>query len=148
MKISETMSRDVKLAAPSQTIREAAHMMADIDAGSIPVAENDQLVGMITDRDIAVRAVARGLGPDTRVREVMSPNILYCFEDQDVSDVVNNMGDIQVRRLPVLNRQKRLVGIVSVGDLAKTKATKAVGEALGEISKPGGPHCQSGDGVQ
>ena len=148
MRISEAMTREVKLATPAQTIREAARMMADIDAGALPVGDNDQLVGMITDRDIAVRAVARGLGPDTKVREVMSPNILYCFEDQNIEDIAHNMSDIQVRRLPVLNRDKRLVGIVSLGDFAKPETAVAAGAAVVGISKIGGPHCQSGDGME
>src|SRR6266576_4784244 len=118
MNVSKYMTRDVQLATPTQTIREAARMMAEIDAGSLPVQEDDRLVGMITDRDIAVRAVAQGKSPDTPVQDVMSREVLYCFEDQEVKEIARNMGDVKVRRLPVVNRDKRLVGIISVGDLA------------------------------
>ena len=95
-------------------------MMAEIDAGALPVGENDRLVGMITDRDIAVRAVADGKGPDTPIREIMTTEVKYCFEDDEIDEVALNMADIQVRRLPVLNDQKRLVGIISLGDIALT----------------------------
>ena len=101
MKISKCMTRDVQLASPTQSIRDAAKMMADIDAGSLPVGQDNRLVGMITDRDIAVRAVAEGKSPDTPVREVMSQEVLYCFDDQDLEDIAQNMSDVKVRRLPV-----------------------------------------------
>lgn len=144
MIISETMTRDVKLVAPTQSIREAAKLMADLDAGALPVTEGDRLVGMITDRDIAIRAIASGRGPETLIRDVMTQDIKYCFEDQTVEEVVHNMGDIRVRRLPVLNRDKRLVGIVSIGDIATSgKSDKNVGSALSGISRPGGEHSQS-----
>lgn len=141
MRVSEAMSRDVRLANPGQSIRDVAKIMADIDAGSVPVSENDRLVGMITDRDIAIRAVAAGKGPDTPVREVMSREVKYCFDDEDLDHVAQNMGDIRVRRLPVVNREKRLVGIVSLGDVA-TKESEVAGKAVQEISQPGGPHSQ------
>src|SRR2546423_11802471 len=99
MKISKCMTRDVQLANPTQTIQEAAKMMADIDAGVLPIGEDDRLVGMITDRDIAIRAVAEGKTPDTPIREIMSSEVLYCFEDQELEDVARNMADIKVRRL-------------------------------------------------
>jgi CBS domain-containing protein len=135
MRIRDVMSRDVKLASPNDTVKEAAEMMAEIDAGSLPVGENDRIVGMVTDRDIALRAVAKGKAPDEcRVRDIMSPEIKYVFEDESVDDLVRNMGDLQLRRLPVLNRDKRLVGIVSLGDLALAKKAKA-GEALKEVAK-------------
>jgi CBS domain-containing protein len=143
MNISECMSRDVKLVTPGQNIREAARLMADIDAGILPVADNDRLVGMITDRDIAVRAVANGKSPDCPVREVMSQQVLYCYEDESVEDVARNMGEQQVRRLPVVNRQKRLVGIVSLGDLSHDSGRESAGEAISQISAPGGQHSQS-----
>lgn len=143
MLVSELMTRDVRLAAPNDTIERAATMMGEVDAGAIPVGENDRLVGMITDRDIAVRAVAQGKSPMTTVREVMSSNVKYCFEDEAIEDVARNMGDIQVRRLPVLNRDKRLVGIVSLGDLAVQHASQA-SVALSNISEPGGQHTQTG----
>jgi CBS domain-containing protein len=146
MRVSETMSRDVQIANPNHSIRDAANIMSAIDAGALPVGENDRLVGMITDRDIAVRAIALGKGPDTPVRDVMSQEVKYCFEDDDLDLVAQNMADIKVRRLPVLNRQKRLVGIVSLGDLALTDSGGNAGEALCGISEPGGAHSQSSDG--
>ena len=91
MKVSKYMTRDVQLATPTQTIREAARMMGEIDAGSLPVQEDDRLVGVITDRDIAVRAVAQGKSPDTPVRDVMSREVLYCFEDQEVKEIARNI---------------------------------------------------------
>jgi CBS domain-containing protein len=142
MKVSEAMSSKVKLASPQQTIREAARMMKEIDAGVLPVGDNDRLVGMITDRDIAVRAVAEGKGPDTPVSDVMSQEVKYCFEDEELDDVAHNMADIQVRRLPVLNREKRLVGMISLGDLAEAEGASPAGEALRGISRHGGQHQQ------
>jgi CBS domain-containing protein len=143
MKVAEAMTRDVKVLSPDQTICDAARLMAEIDAGAVPVGENDKLVGMITDRDIAVRAVAEHKTPDTKIRDVMSKEILYCFEDQDVKDVAQNMGDNQVRRLPVVSRDKRLVGIVSIGDLSKEARAATAGKAMADITKPGGPHTQT-----
>jgi CBS domain-containing protein len=143
MKVEAAMTRDVRLVKPDQTIREAAQLMADIDAGALPVTEDDRLVGMITDRDIAVRAVAQGKSPDTRIRDVMSPGILYCFDDQQLEDVSRNMGKNQVRRLPVINRDKRLVGILSLGDLASKEDPSAVGRTVSRVSEPGGRHSQT-----
>ncbi|HEX9302664.1 MAG TPA: CBS domain-containing protein, partial [Casimicrobiaceae bacterium] len=104
---------------------------------------DDHLVGMITDRDIAVRAVALGKSPDTTVGEIMSQEVLYCFDDQELEDVARNMGEIKVRRLPVLNRNKRLVGIVSLGDLARKEEPAVTVRAVNEISKPKGRHSQA-----
>lgn len=140
MRVQEAMSRDVRVVNPGQTIRDVAKMMDEIDAGAIPVGENDRLVGMITDRDIAIRAVARGKGPDTPVREVMSKDVKYCYEDEDLEHVAQNMGEIQVRRLPVMNRDKRLVGIVSLGDIAQREDAKTTGKTTAGVSKPGGKH--------
>jgi CBS domain-containing protein len=136
--VSEAMTRDVRVASPDHTLEAAARIMAEIDAGVLPVAENDRLVGMITDRDIAVRAVAQGKGPETRVREVMTPDVKYCFEDEPITHVAVNMGDLRIRRLPVLNREKRLVGILSVGDLAQVQGSQPAGQALAGISQPSG----------
>src|SRR5262245_32288378 len=119
MKVREAMTQDVCLATPDQTICDAARVMGQIDAGALPVEQDDRLIGVITDRDIAVRAVALGKSPETKVRDVMSREVLYCFEDQDLDAVIRNMGEIKVRRLPVLSRDKRLVGIISLGDLAR-----------------------------
>jgi CBS domain-containing protein len=142
MRVAKVMSRDVHVADPNETIRQAASTMAQIDAGVIPVGENDRLVGMITDRDIVVRAVATGKGLDTPVREVMTTDIKYCFEDEDLDHVAQNMAEQRVRRLPVLNHDKRLVGMLSVGDIALHQRRKA-GEALSGIARPGGPHSQT-----
>ena len=147
MRVSEAMTTDVQIANPDQSIQEAARMMAAIDAGVLPVSDNDRLVGVITDRDIAVRAVAKGLSPKTKVRDVMSNgNVMYCFEDEEIEDVAHNMGDIKVRRLPVLNRDKRLVGIISLGDIAMTDGPDSAGEAICAISEPGGMHSQADEG--
>jgi CBS domain-containing protein len=143
MRVGSCMTRNVQVAAPNQTLRDAAITMASLDAGVLPVGDNDRLVGMITDRDIAIRGVAEGKGPDAFVRDVMSTDVKYCFDDEEVDHVLKNMGDLQVRRLPVLNRDKRLVGIVSIGDLAVNGETVDAGTALGEISQPGGQHSQA-----
>ena len=142
MRVSEAMSRDVRVCTPGSSIRDCAKVMAEIDAGAIPVGESDRLIGMVTDRDIAIRAVAAGKGPDTPVREVMSADVKYCYEDEDLDHVAQNMSEIQVRRLPVVDRDKRLVGILSLGDLAM-KERKAAAKAVSGVSKPGGKHTQS-----
>lgn len=141
MKVSEAMSRDVRVADPTESIEDVARMMADQDVGSLPVGEGDRLVGMVTDRDIVVRAVAAGRGPGTKVRDVMSGNVKYCFDDEEIDAVSRNMGDIQVRRLAVLNREKRLVGILSLGDVA-INAPQVAGRTLGGVSRPAGDHNQ------
>ncbi|MBB4640543.1 CBS domain-containing protein [Rhizorhapis suberifaciens] len=143
MKVMECMSRDVRTVDAEEPIQEAATAMADIDSGILPVSKDEKLVGMITDRDIAIRAIARGRGPSTPVQEIMSNEVRYCFEDEDVDDVLDNMADIQVRRLPVVNRDKRLVGIVSLSDLATSAGPAHTGEALGEIARPSTIHSQS-----
>jgi CBS domain-containing protein len=144
MRVSECMTREVKLAGPNDTIAEAAKTMAQLDAGVLPVSENDRLVGMITDRDIAIRGVAQGKGPDARVGDVMNAEVKFCFDDQEVGDVLRRMGELQLRRMPVLNHDKRLVGIVSLGDLAANGQThEQAGDALCDISRPGGQHSQS-----
>jgi CBS domain-containing protein len=144
MRISEVMSRGVQLVNPHDTLSQAASMMRKLDAGALPVGENDKLVGMLTDRDIAIRAVAEGKGPDTRVREIMSAKVKYCFDDEDVGQVADNMAALQVRRLPVVNRDKRLVGIVSLGDLAREGSLPKSATALQGISQRGGQHNQTG----
>src|SRR5262249_20072669 len=146
MQVGEAMSNDVNIASPDQSIREAARMMADIDAGVLPVGEKDRLVGMITDRDIAIRAVAAGKGPDKPIRGGVSKGGKYCFEDDDLDEVARNMADIKLRRLPVLNGNKRLVGIISIADIALAEGPDPAGQALCGISEPGGEHSQSMDG--
>jgi len=144
MQVSTAMCNRVKIATPNQSIREAARLMAQIDAGVLPVGENDRLAGMLTDRDIAIRAVAAGKGPDTPVREVMTMEVKYCFEDDDLEDVAQEMAELKVRRMPVLNHDKRLVGILSLGDIARAAdEADTAGNALTSISEPGGEHCQS-----
>lgn len=137
------MTRDVAIAGPEQSIRDVAQMMGRLDAGAVPVGDDGRLVGIITDRDIAIRGVALGKGPDTKIRDVMSAEVKYCFDDEEVEHVLKNMGDLQVRRLPVLNREKRLVGIVSIGDLATNGETAEAGGALRDISRAGGEHSQT-----
>jgi CBS domain-containing protein len=144
MKVSQLMTRDVEIASPHETLEHVAKIMASLDAGIVPVGENDKLIGMITDRDIAIRGIAEGKGPDTKVGEIMTRDVKYCFEDDNVDEVTRNMGDIQVRRLPVVNREKRLVGILSLGDIAFERSGKGTGQALGRISQPGGQHSQTG----
>jgi CBS domain-containing protein len=141
MKVSECMSKDVQLATPTETVREAAGKMRKIDAGVLPVEDNDRLVGMITDRDIALRTIGEGKGPDTHVGDVMSKKVRYCFDDEELEAVSRQMGEFQVRRLPVLNREKRLGGILSLGDVSHAD-DKSSAKALRDISKPGGVHSQ------
>jgi len=144
MRVAEAMTRDVRVANPDQSITEVAKMMADCDCGALPVGENDRLVGMITDRDIVVRALAKGKDGKCKVRDVMSEDVKYCFDDDDLSSVAHNMGDIQVRRLPVVDHDKRLVGIVALGDIANTEGIKPAGEALCGISEPTSEHSATG----
>jgi CBS domain-containing protein len=141
MKVSECMSDGVELCSPDDDIRSVARMMREIDAGCMPVGENDRLVGMITDRDIAIRAVAEGMGPETKVRQVMSSSPRWCYEDEEIEDVSDQMAEFKIRRLPVLNRQKRLVGMISLGDVSLADGMSS-GRALHEISEPGGMHSQ------
>ena len=137
MNINQVMTRDVKVASPDESLQTAAQRMEQDDFGVLPVAENDRLVGMLTDRDITVRAVARGIAPDRcKVREVMSAEVKYVYEDELVEDAARNMKELQLRRLPVLNRDKRLVGIISLGDLAAKKPGPA-GDALRGITRDG-----------
>src|SRR3954462_12879993 len=143
MKVSEAMTRDVRVASPEETIRQAAKMMASLDAGVLPVGEDDHLIGMITDRDIAIRGIAQGKGPKTKGREVMTKDVKYCFDDQEVEEVTRNMANIQVRRLPVINHDKRLVGILSLSDIATSHEAIEAAEALSGISQPGGQHSQA-----
>lgn len=144
MKISECMTRDVETVKPDEPIRQAAQFMLRADAGSMPVCDGERLVGMLTDRDIAVRAVAEGRGPDTPVRDAMTPHVDYCYEDEEVEEVALKMSDAQVRRFPVVSREdKRLVGIVSLGDLTRGNHDEAAQIALEGVTDPGGDHSQS-----
>jgi len=141
MRVKDVMTRRVECVSPDTTLQEAANKMRELEVGPLPVCENDRLVGMITDRDITVRSVSDGHDPWTdKVREAMTPGIIYCFEDDDVAEASRLMKDNQVRRLVVLNRDKRLVGIVSLGDLAvKAGDDKLSGAALERLSEPAMP---------
>jgi CBS domain-containing protein len=143
MRISECMTPDVLTIRPDVRLSEAAKLMLEEDIGVLPVADDERLVGMLTDRDIAVRAIAAGLDGQARVRDVMSREVLYCFEDQEVDEVAQNMSDMQVRRLPVVNRRKRLVGIITTGDLAREVSAEACGAAMSGVAQPGGLHSQA-----
>jgi CBS domain-containing protein len=142
MKVSEVMTSDVQTVTPDQSAREAASFMLRAEAGSIPVTEGDKVIGMITDRDIAVRGVAEGRGPDTPVRELMTDHVICARRDDDVDDVARRMSEEQVRRLPVLDDDDRLCGIVSLGDLARESRGEEAHEALEGVSQPGGSHEQ------
>jgi CBS domain-containing protein len=135
MQVSDVMTPAVHYVHPEQTLREIAIFMADLDVGALPVGEKNRLVGMITDRDIVVRGLADGRDADAKVREVMTPFVRYCYADEKIDHVARNMGDIQVRRLPVLNRDKRLVGIVSLGDIANERGPGIAGEAILRVSE-------------
>ena len=135
-KLKDLMSRDVKVISPEMSIRDAAMQMREGDFGMLPVGENDRMIGTITDRDIAIRAVAKGMDSNTKVRDVMSDGIAWVFEDESVEDAAKRMSERQVRRLPVVDRNKRLVGIVALGDFAvESSEIKPAAEALSEISK-------------
>ena len=142
MKVSEVMTRDVQTVRPDQPVQEAASFMLSADAGSIPVTDGERLIGMITDRDIAVRGVAKGYGPDTPVREIMTGDVICARADEDVGDVASRMSEAQVRRLPVLDEDERLCGIVSLGDLSQQADEDCAAEALEGVSQPGGQHRQ------
>jgi len=139
MKVKEVMTRGAECIGPEATMQEAAERMKELDVGVLPVCDNDRLAGMLTDRDITVRSVSKGQDPwRDRVRDVMTEEVVYCFEDQDTEEAARLMKEKQIRRLPVLNRDKRLVGIVSLGDLAvQTGDDKMTGDTLEKVSQPG-----------
>ena len=138
MKISDIMSRDVQVARPEDTLRDAAETMARIDAGSLPVCDGRRLLGIVTDRDIVVRGLAKGLGADSTITQVMTEGVEYCFEDDDLVEVSDKMAASQIRRIPVVDRDKNLVGIVSLGDVAREARPAESGDVLEEVSQPGG----------
>jgi CBS domain-containing protein len=142
MKISDVMTTDVETVSADQTAQDAAKFMLRAEAGSIPVCDGDKVIGMITDRDIAVRGVAEGRGPDAPIRDLMTDGIVCAREDDDVQDVASKMSEAQVRRLPVLDAQDRLCGIVSLGDLSRQTDGGSAGQALEGVSQPGGRHEQ------
>ncbi|MEN8237106.1 MAG: CBS domain-containing protein [Pseudomonadota bacterium] len=141
MNVKEIMTENVDLLSPADSLEKASQLMRDDDIGAIPVREGDRLVGMLTDRDIAVRAVAEGReASSAQVKDAMSSPVLYCYENDSVEEVGRNMAKNQIRRLPVLNKEKRLVGMVSLGDLACKDSGHCAEEALRVISKPAQPH--------
>jgi CBS domain-containing protein len=133
--VKDVMTRNVKIIGPDQNLREAAMAMAKHDIGALPVGDHDRLIGLITDRDIAIKGVARGKSAETTVREVMCAGIRYCFEDEDVLAVADHMADLGVRRLPVVNRQKRLVGIISLSNICHVQGS-AGDTLLKGVAKP------------
>ncbi|MEO7634925.1 MAG: CBS domain-containing protein [Sphingomicrobium sp.] len=142
MKVSDVMTSKVETIRPDQTAQEAAAFMLSADTGSIPVTEGEKLVGIITDRDIAVRGIAKGHGPDTLVRDLMSADLVCARADDDVADVATRMSEAQVRRLPVIDHDERLCGVVSLGDLSREADSAAADTALKGVSQPGGEHRQ------
>lgn len=136
-KIKDVMTREVQVIGPDDTVRQAAQQMREGNFGLLPVQENDRMIGAISDRDIAIRVIADGKDGDTRVREVMSEGIVWAYEDDSVDHAAELMSEHQIRRLPIVNADKRLVGIMALGDVAvESTNAEAAGEALSEISKP------------
>lgn len=137
MNVREVMTADVYTVSADTSIFDIAELMRDEDIGVVPVVENDKLVGLVTDRDIVVRALADSRDPrHATARTVMSPNLVFCFEDQSVEEVLQNMGEQQVRRMPVVDRDRNLVGVVSIGDLSAAAPADRAGESLSQISQP------------
>lgn len=141
MRVADVMTKNVHVVSPQDTVAAVAQHMAENDIGFLPVGDDDRLVGMITDRDIVVRCVAHGRDANTRVADVMTSDVKYCFDDEELSDVAHNMGDEQVRRMPVVNRAKRLVGVISLADAAHADPSLA-GVGLQGVTEPGGTHNQ------
>ena len=140
MKINQIMTHNVEVIEPTGVLQEAAQKMERLNVGSLPVCNGQRLVGMITDRDITVRSVAQGQNPtQTQVSAVMTPELIYCYDDQDVKEAAELMERHQIRRLPIINRDKNLVGIVALGDLAVDASTRHSGEILEKVSEPAKP---------
>ncbi len=133
--IAEVMTTDVEVVRPEETLREAARAMADLDVGSLPVCDGRRMLGMVTDRDITIRGVAEGKGPDTPVRDVMTDDVVWCTDTDSVDEVLQQMSDAQVRRIPVVDKDRQLVGIVALGDIALEEEDD-VDETLRDISMP------------
>lgn len=139
MKLADIMTRDVTVVSPNDSVRRAAQVMDELNVGVLPVCDGQRIVGMVTDRDITVRVTAAGKNPeDSKVEEAMSTNVRWCFEDEDVESVIEKMGDSQIRRIPVVDRDHNLVGIVSLGDIA-VKSDEVAEQALEGISEPSEP---------
>lgn len=141
MDVKEIMTKDLDLLSPADSLEKAAQVMRDDDIGAILIREGDRLVGMLTDRDITIRAVAEGReASKTQIKDAMSAPILYCYENDSLKEAGENMAKNQIRRLPVLNREKRLVGVISLGDLACKESGHCAEVALRVISEPAQPH--------
>jgi len=143
MRVAEVMSRNVQLASPEDRLQDVAKRMVSEDVGFMPVGENDRLVGTVTDRDIVARAVAQGRDGQCKVRDVMSSEVKFCYDDEDMDHVIQTLGALQLRRLPVVNRDKRLVGVVALADAARKTDPAGAGAGLSAIASPGGRHSQS-----
>lgn len=138
--ISEIMTRDVTVVSPTDTLQRAAQIMRDLNVGALPVCDGKRLLGMVTDRDITIRSAADGKAPsEAKVTDVMTEQVLWCYEDQTVGEVLQQMGDQQIRRVPVVDRDKNLVGVVSLGDLA-TRVDANTDKTLGKVSTPSAPN--------
>jgi CBS domain-containing protein len=139
MQVSECMSRDVRLCSPDDSLRDVARTMREYGAGAMPVGERNRLIGMITDRDIVVRAVADGRGPDTLVRDAMTQLVYYAFHDEDLESAAATMKQLQIRRLPVLDHWRRMVGILSLDDIFSSPAGPHALAELHQLTESGGP---------
>ena len=141
MRVAEIMTRETEVVPSNLLLKEAAEKMQKLDVGTLPIRDGDRLVGILTDRDMTIRATAHGRDPTrTEVREIMTPQVIYCFDDQDVAEAAKLMQEKQIRRLPILSRDKRLVGIVSLGDLAvRSSEEKVVSKTIKEVSAPAEP---------
>jgi CBS domain-containing protein len=138
--VRDVMTEQVTIVRPDAPLLDVARIMRDEDIGAVPVADQDMLVGMVTDRDIVVRGVASGGVEAATARDVMSPQIRYCMEDQSLDDALRDMGELQLRRLPVVDRDMHVVGIVSLGDLSRGAQPSEAGESLKDISQPAAGH--------
>lgn len=139
-RVSEAMTRGIRTMAPHESVMKAAQAMNELNVGSIPVCDGERLVGIVTDRDIVVRGVAEGCAADrTPLSTVMSPQACWCFEDDSIEAAAGRMREAQIRRMPVVDRDKRLVGMLSLGDIATKGGEQVAGEALQDISQPSQP---------
>jgi CBS domain-containing protein len=138
-KVRDVMTAGVELIGPDATLVDAAARMAETDVGILPVGENDRLVGVVTDRDLVVRGIAQGVDPEeTTIREVMTEKVLYCFDDQEPSEAASDMAKQQIRRLPVVDRKKKLIGMVSLADIARKDDAGKAGTTLRHVVAPNG----------
>lgn len=135
--VRDVMTNNTLWLSPTATMQEAAQLMADNNLGFLPVAENDRMIGMMTDRDMVTRGMAQNLeAQSTQIRDVMTPKTYYCYDDQTSTEICQNMAELQIRRMPVVNRDKRLVGVVSFGDLAQSTEAQLIGQAEQQITAP------------